>query len=290
MQGTGRHAYMIVAHNQFPLLQKLLKLLDDPRNDIFVHVDKKATVDLDALRGAVRVSKLTFVKRISVHWGRFSMIRCELSLMREAAKGEYRYYHLLSGSDLPLRTQDEIHAFFEEHDGTEFLSVGSPDLPKNKSRIQYYYALHEWIGRRGDGTSRGLRFINRFFIGAQQLLRIDRTRKLPVAVYKGTNWFSITDGLVRHVLSREAFIRKHFNMSWCADELFVQTVAMDSPFRDRIDSDVRRFMIWQKLGPRALRLADYDAMRESGALWARKFDEKLDPEIVDRLFSELRPI
>ena len=35
-------------------------------------------------------------------------------------------------------------------------------------------------------------------------------------------------------------------------------------------------------------LSDYDAMRNSGKLWARKFDEGEGSEIVEKLFSELR--
>ena len=36
-----KHAYLILAHNNFYCLERLLKLLDDERNDIFLHVDKK---------------------------------------------------------------------------------------------------------------------------------------------------------------------------------------------------------------------------------------------------------
>ena len=37
-----RHAYLILAHHHFGQLRKLISLLDDPRNDIYVHVDRKA--------------------------------------------------------------------------------------------------------------------------------------------------------------------------------------------------------------------------------------------------------
>ena len=36
-----KHAYLILAHNEFGLLQTLVSCLDDPRNDIFIHIDKK---------------------------------------------------------------------------------------------------------------------------------------------------------------------------------------------------------------------------------------------------------
>ena len=36
-----KHAFLIIAHNKFNQLQLLLNLLDDERNDIYVHIDKK---------------------------------------------------------------------------------------------------------------------------------------------------------------------------------------------------------------------------------------------------------
>ena len=40
---SERHAYLIMAHNNFYILEKLLILLDDPRNDIYIHIDKKVS-------------------------------------------------------------------------------------------------------------------------------------------------------------------------------------------------------------------------------------------------------
>ena len=35
------HAYVVAAHHQMQLLQILLHLIDDERNEIYLHVDKK---------------------------------------------------------------------------------------------------------------------------------------------------------------------------------------------------------------------------------------------------------
>ena len=32
------HAYLIIAHDQFDLLESLLKCIDDERNDIYIHI------------------------------------------------------------------------------------------------------------------------------------------------------------------------------------------------------------------------------------------------------------
>ena len=37
----GRHAYLIMAHKNDYTFHTLLKLLDDKRNTLFIHMDKK---------------------------------------------------------------------------------------------------------------------------------------------------------------------------------------------------------------------------------------------------------
>lgn len=39
-----KHAFLIIAHNEYPVLEVLLSMLDDERNDIYLHIDKYRTV------------------------------------------------------------------------------------------------------------------------------------------------------------------------------------------------------------------------------------------------------
>ncbi len=41
MEKTNKHAYLIMAHDNFEQLKILLDLIDDYRNDIYLHIDKK---------------------------------------------------------------------------------------------------------------------------------------------------------------------------------------------------------------------------------------------------------
>ncbi|MDF2484874.1 MAG: glycosyltransferase, partial [Herbinix sp.] len=60
----GRHAYLIMAHSNFEYLKKLIKSLDDPRNDIFLHIDKKAKfTDSDLLRDEIHFSTVYYIKK-----------------------------------------------------------------------------------------------------------------------------------------------------------------------------------------------------------------------------------
>ena len=72
----GKHAYLIMAHHQFEILEKTLQLLDDVRNDFFINIDSKTqSVDFEALKSKVRYSKIFFIDRMSENWGGYSMIR-----------------------------------------------------------------------------------------------------------------------------------------------------------------------------------------------------------------------
>ena len=113
-----RHAYLIIAHNQFALLRKEIDLLDCPENDIFIHIDKKAKGFCeDDFKDICKHSKVTFVPRIDVRWGGLSQVEVEYLLLEYAVKGKYDYYHLLSGVDLPIKSNEEISNWFKEIGG-----------------------------------------------------------------------------------------------------------------------------------------------------------------------------
>ena len=51
-----------------------------------------------------------------------------MELLKAAIKGNYDYYHLISGMDLPIKTQKEIHEFFENNKGKEFIQENDANI------------------------------------------------------------------------------------------------------------------------------------------------------------------
>lgn len=90
-------------------------MLDDERNDVYLHVDARAVELFNQFKDfQLKKGKLIILKnRIAVHWGDLSQVEVEYRLFETALNnGPYTYYHLLSGVDLPIKTQDYIHEFF----------------------------------------------------------------------------------------------------------------------------------------------------------------------------------
>lgn len=290
-----RHAYLIIAHNQFELLKKLIALLDDERNDIYIHADKKMkSFNVTELSAVCKKSSLYVLpKRFSVHWGGYSIIRVEMELLKAATlQRNYAYYHLLSGVCLPIKSQDVIHRFFDENKGTEFIDLWK--LKKTTySRFHYYTVLPE--GERNFLT----RLLNNAVKGILMLLHIKMNKDVDFRY--GSQWFSITDGFARYITSQEAWVNNVFSHSSTCDEVFVPTLLFKSPYANNVsaqrDNNDRaignmRFIDWTRgtsiRHPYTFTIEDYDLLMSVPHLFARKFSLQTDNMIVDRIYEKLK--
>lgn len=281
-----KHAYLIMAHTNFPQLQTLISLLDHPDNDIYLHVDKRAT-SFQPERIRVSASKLTIVDPIRVTWGGHSQIKCEMNLLKAAAPNHYRYYHLISGFDLPLKTQEEIHDFFEANYPGNFIDFHAPSN-ESKSflfRIEQYHLFKDLAGRNRGLVPGLLRRANDLLVKLQKLVGFKRKQYIPP--YKGANWFSITDDLAQFVLSQELLIKKQFYYSHCADEVFLQSLAMAAPCRETVIHNCLRAIDWDRGDPYVFRQEDVEDLLASPNLFGRKFDRKIDSLAIESIVTQL---
>ena len=279
-----RHAYLIIAHNEFELLKLLIACLDDERNDIYVHVDKKASIA--GLGFEVKKCGLYVLQdRIDAKWGDYSLVEVELKLFRDAySRGPYSYYHLLSGVDLPIKSQDYIHMFCEKHQGTEFVGVA-----QNVSCKELAWRSQHWFLFPRDFRSGNLikKIVRAVFARLQSLINYKRT---DVQVKKGAQWCSITDGLVSYILDNQDLIYKLFNHTYCPDEMFIQTLCWNSPFKERLYSvsdefeGCMRYIKWVDGQLMPITVEDVELMKKSDRWFARKFSSS-DKDVLCRLLS-----
>lgn len=274
----SRHAYLILAHNEFELLRLLVSLLDDPRNDLYLHFDKKVE-ELPEIH-TQQAGLMILDKRIDVRWGAPSMMEAEYALFEAAVpRGPYQYYHLLSGVDLPLKSQDEIYAFCDRFDGDEFIGYTWTEMPPEfRRKVQCWHLFPE------DFKSPNLfkKALRAGFVRLQEWFGIYRNR--DVDFKKGSQWVSVTDGMARYFLDHRDWVRRTFRNTFCCDELVMQTLCWMSPYREHIHSlasdpeGCMREIGWRENpGHREWILkdwtaADYERLAASPALFARKFN------------------
>lgn len=287
-----RHAYLIIAHTEFGLLENLLSVLDNPNNDLFVHIDRKVTYTVGYRSKYSRLFIIPDDKRVSVQWGEDSLIHAELVLYRHAQKaGIYGYYHLISGIDMPIKPQKYIHDFFERHKGYEFIGLTS-DAPDTELRLMRF---HFFIPRKGlPGYVKWVRrLLHGGLLAVQKALRIKRGNYTWNILAKGTEWCSLTHAAVAYILAHEDLIRKRFVYTLACDEVYKQTLLINSPFADRLydredeGKGCVRLIDWERGYPYEWTMHDWDELMDSDLLFARKFTSR-HIGLVDKLTGWLK--
>lgn len=314
-----KHAYLILVHQFTLILETLIRLIDDERNDIYVHIDKKVRDPFeDKIARMVKNSELYFVKRHRVYWGHVSMVSAEYDLFQAAYEhGGYCRYHLISGSDLPLRSQDAIHDFFDSHQSEEFVAFWKNDMTE---RVKYKWmfprhlrgvcSYRYWLGRKINIVQYVL--VHRCVAFQERIGCVNRT--FPV-YKKSTNWVSITENAVKVLLGYKKKVIRGFRRSNCPDEHYKATIFYcvvnglipwpkgcvehlgfykypDSEIerrdlrdfvQDVCNFDAARYIDWMRGGPLELTMDDWDRIVNSDAMFCRKVvDEELAKKLYER--------
>lgn len=310
LNSEKRHAYLILAHNKWKQLAVLLSLLDDVRNDIYIHVDRRAKDFTDSIRNdliaSVQFSGVFFIPRKNVYWADYSVADVEMDLMSAASsRCAYSYYHILSGQDLPIKSQDKIHHFFknETHEFVGMVIDGGSYVEKHT--CYYHLFVNNSIYRNCKplkAADRGIMYIQRF-LGLKRVY----DENLPIST--GWQWVSITDFFCRYVLSQREFIYKMFHLTLDVDEKFIgtminklgdysriyhlNTIGGDTEYRKGClrEIDFHRYnkpipYVWGSLGKVE---DDFKELIESDCLFARKFDEDINFEIIEMIADYVKP-
>ena len=269
------HAWLIIAHNEFGILQRLISMLDCEGSDIYLHFDRKVKQIPEIQVVNSRLFVLSEQERVDVRWGSVSQIRCEFSLFEAAAKkGPYDYYHVISGTTLPLKPMAQIDAFFHEVEGKSVLTGLCQDTPYQETLKVRRYNL---FLKNYTSINRTLRCLSQLgwksAIALQRLLHIETNRGRTF--YKASNWLSLSEEALQHILSRKPEIKRIYRWSFCGDEYFVPSELMASPLKDHIlnsDTYLKREIARDKAA--TFSLADYADLATTDFMFARKFTEQ----------------
>ena len=273
-------AYLIRAHHAPSLLDRLVRRIAGPEAGVFVHVSRTAedAVYDEMVSRLQDVDRVAWLPRRTCRYGGFSLVEATLSGIDAILAGGERPGHtlLLSGQDYPLRSRAEIEATLEQAGEQSFVH-------------HFHLPSDDW--REEDG---GLDRIRRIHFERAKV----RTRLLHVPVvrrpfpqgyepYGGSAFWGLSGSALeyvhRHVRENPGFV-KFFRHVLIPDEIFFQTILLNSPLREEMLNDQLHYVDWSAGGshPATLGAADVEPMLASRKLFARKFDPA-DTEVLDRL-------
>ena len=277
-----KHAYLIMAHDNPAVLTALLSCLDDARNDIYLHIDARAA-ELFAKMAEWKPCHAGYTllpSPVEVYWGDISQVEAEYRLFEAAGNGgKYSRLHLLSGTDLPIKSQDFIHAFFDARPSCEFVEIwDSPahlrDL-RRKVTLRYLFTRH--LRDKHSAIHHFTAPLRNVFLILQKVSGY--RRPCEVEFKKGANWVSVTPAFCDLLLSKKEWVLQRMRQTLCPDEIFLQTILWNSRFRDNIYqappgcSPAMRRIDWQRGSPYVWQDCDKAELASAPELFARKFSD-----------------
>ncbi|WP_418554670.1 beta-1,6-N-acetylglucosaminyltransferase [Hominenteromicrobium sp.] len=278
-------AFLMQCHKNPKQINLLLKALKHPQVDVFIHVDSKnenIREDIEKNDGVYLLPKKDCV---DVQWAQFSQVKATLNLLNAAiSRGGYSHYFLISGQDFPIKSIGEIVKFLSERKDENFIDCA---LIKRFEKRNDIYFPRMVIGRRI--WQKILKGILVYSTGGwnQTFSIIKRLKPANVQYYFGSQWWCLNDAMVKWIynfLENYPEYIKLFKHSLCPDECFFQTLVMNSPFANTTKPYLH-YIKWEKgkSSPKTLTTIDYEELKKTEKLIARKFDINVDAEIIERL-------
>lgn len=284
------HAALITAYKNFSYLEALVKKLS-PHFSVYIHIDKSST--------EIGSEKMTYLEKTYgcqcfakyvCCWAGYNNLLAYIELLRVAHSNHHKYYHILSGEDLPVRSYAEIEQFFEGDDKIYISFHKAKDAPWEE-RYKYYY-----IFVNKDPHKRLYATLNKLSIGIQKAFGIRRTRiGNETDMYKGYIFGSLPHDAVSYVVqyvdSEPAFM-KDLATTFISEEFFLQTILGNSIYKDRIAHNCLRYSVWEyKNGsiPGYLDETDIPELERGDYIFARKVNYKASAKLIshmDRLWPE----
>lgn len=292
-----KHAYLILCHKNTGQVNRLIKRLNGDNVCFFIHVDESCAAPREDFLSAPNI----FYIKDTIHagWGEFGQIAAVLKMLYRVREYSHKhhpfdYLSLISGQDFPVKTNREIEAFLQKNNGMEYFWGYRPSKDNRYGKRCYsrVYLRHRPL-LRNKLFFRKLRTLYMDYMGAWFFSRKNENGFPPL--FDGATWFTLTSSCTEYILD---YIGNHpeyialFADSFAGDELFFSTILGNSPYMSKKYKNFLRYVDFsrsKKIYPWIMRSDDFEMLTHlpEDMLFARKFDESVDSEILDRLENYL---
>ena len=289
-----KHAYIFTLNGNLPVVNTCLQMLDYETNDFYFLCDKKwnGHIEIKSNLIALKRARIRFIDSQIINWGGYSQVSAILLLLKAVLDSgiNYSYIHFLQGSDLPIRHNKDIIDFFEKNKGKEFIDVDMRESgllwAENCCKYRYLFSHNRFYRK-----NLILKGINILIAKFQKIIGIRCNKN--VDFYYGSALFSITIDFAKYLLAQQDIIHKLFRWSLAPDEKFIQTILMNSPFRENLfneksptsNSYLIDWTLREHNSPRVWRISDINLLtsQPNDVCFARKFMSNVDMDVVNEL-------
>lgn len=270
-----QQAILITAYKEFDQLLHLIKQFDSYFT-IYIHIDKKSSFSNKQISKLKEQENVEYVGQdYKVNWGGVNHLHAYLQLCKIAMLNENNvYFHLISGQDIVVKKTAEFKKLLETK--KDYLSHFSlpTDVWKGggMDRLEQYNFHNIIDSKKYSFLLLQIQKLQRYFKIKRQL------NHLPSNIYGGSTYWSLTRETLSISLKYSECnpnLLKRLNHTFCPEELFFQTIVMNSNRANNVTNDNLRFIDWDLMtvaSPGVLTENHLEPIKKSNALFARKIE------------------
>ncbi|ROI07867.1 hypothetical protein EGI11_09340 [Chryseobacterium sp. H3056] len=289
-----KHAILITAYKDFQQLADLVDEFPAADYNVYIHIDKKSKVEEKVISNLLSNENVKCVERkYVINWGGLNHLNAFLHLSRIALQdAENIYFHAITAQDFPLKNTKYFNQLLLSQDGDqkgymEFFTLPKPSWKNGGiDRLEYYhlYTHFNVLSKRG-------KKIISLVLKIQKKLNFKRPINFKEKLHGGSTYWTLPRNILQFLIDytkRKPAIYQRLKNTQIAEEIYVQTVLMNSEHAKNMVNDNLRFMDWANgdgLGPAFLNINNYEEIMKSNKLFARKIAAN-EVELLKKIKSQ----
>lgn len=300
-------AYLISVHKDPNQVKRMIQALYQGNNThFFIHIDAKCDQNEFKKKLSCYKQNIHYTpNRYWIQWGGFNQVQYQKELLKTCIESGISFdrVFILTGQDYPLKSNDDINAELTKDSTKEYiigLNISNIDYPtKIKRKLTIYHFFRDLkipskTRKIFSGISRHIMTI--IPIRKKPYLIIDKEKW---SIYQSSAMMCITYNTAKYVADKlkDHRIIRYFKYSFTPDELVIPTIIFNSPFRTncmyykkeeyeglKTLSAITYFNYGKKI--QTFTLNDYEELKNSGKMFARKFETGISDSLMDKLDKE----
>ena len=276
-----RKAFVIMAYKDPGQIERLVKRMCHKSFHFYIHVDKKFSIEDFEYLGKIQNVYFTNLRR-EISWASYTFTRTVIDCCEEVlSRGTYDFVSSFSGQDYPIKDNEFIANYYDKRLGHSFFTLEDSESEWWVDAAKRYRKYH----------FTDFSFKGRYVI--QKILNSilpDREFNHFPKLYGGprATWWTMSNECASYVIK---YMREHPQLgrfvkyTWAPDEFLIPSIVMNSQFRETVINNSGRYIDWSQGGsnPKIIKSEDLQQLLNSDKLYARKFDIKVDTDILDKL-------
>ena len=271
--------YHITGYKHSSQFEWLFRAIYNDFDLFIIHVDKKSPRKIHREYKSVAGFKdnVIFLPSLAITWGGCGLIDAEALAIKHALENDPSWTHIvnLSAQDYPLKSPNTIREHLARSWPSNYVLCKNIRQAHWRIRKRPRFRYIEWNSRR-------------FFTPIPKM----KPRDIDIG-WVGPWWHILTREFCSWLMANER--AKNYLMflrsAGMPDEMLIQNIIMDSPFKDKLISCCKHEIIWRRAGeprassarPNVLTIHDLPLLEASNAYFARKFDHEVDRQVLEVL-------